>query len=197
MKPYNGFKAQKSAGAREILPAGGYVCRICEAKVEIYKTRNGGTMETLIWAIEIIEGEHAGFWKKDFDSQTGEDKKWRGTMRINLPKDDGSEQDGWTKRTFENAMWALEDSNPGYTWDWDEKKLKGKIVGILYRNREWEYNGNTGWTTEAGGVTSVDDIRNGKFKPLKDKPLKNKNANNNNNSSFSALANADENDLPF
>ena len=195
MKPYNGFKAQKSAGAREILPAGGYVCRIDGAKVETYKTRNGGTMETLIWAIEVIEGEHAGFWKKDFDSQTGEDKKWRGTMRINLPKDDGSEQDSWTKRTFENAMWALEDSNPGYTWDWDEKKLKGKIVGIIYRNREWEYNGNTGWTTEAGGVTSADDIRNGKFKPLKDKPLKNKsNQNNNSSSSFSDLS---DGDLPF
>lgn len=172
MKPFNNFEAKRSTSNKETLPAGGYVCQIQGARVENY---NNG-FSSLVLAIDVIEGEFSGIWKKDYDNNTNEDKKWRGTFRVSIPKDDGSEQDAWTKRTFGNAMWAIEQSNPGYTWDWDEKKLKGKKIGVIYRNREWEYNGNTGWTTEAGGSDSIENIRNGKFKMLKDKPLKNKGA---------------------
>ena len=48
---------------------------------------------------------------------------------------------------------------------------KGKKVGIVYRNKEWEYNGKTGWTTEAAGSDSVENIRAGKFYKFKDKFL--------------------------
>jgi hypothetical protein len=92
-------------------------------------------------------------------------------------------------------MWAIEQSNPGYTWDWDEKKLKGKKIGVIYRNREWEYNGNTGWTTEAGGSESVENIRAGKFKMLKDKPLKNKSASSASATDYEEAGSEEE--LPF
>lgn len=172
MKAFSNYEAKRSTSSKETLPAGGYVCQIQGARVEQY---NNG-FSSLVLAIDVIEGEYAGIWKKDYDNNDREDKKWRGTFRISIPKDDGSEQDAWTKRTFGNAMWAIEQSNPGYTWDWDEKKLKGKKIGVIYRNREWEHNGYTGWTTEAGGSESVENIRAGKFKMLKDKPLKNKSA---------------------
>ncbi len=194
MKPYSGFKAQETAGARAKLPAGGYVCTIMSAKEDTYSNGN----HVLIIAIDVTEGEYKGFWKSDYDNNTNEDKKWRGTVRVNVPKDDGSEQDAWTKRQFENSIWAIEQSNPGYHWDWDEKKLKGKTVGVIYRNREWEMNGNTGWTTEAGALTSVDKIRNNTFRPLKDKPLVNKaqNASQTASGGFTEVA-EDESDLPF
>lgn len=191
MKAFSNYEAKRSTSNKETLPAGGYVCQIQGARVEQY---NNG-FSSLVLAIDVIEGEYAGIWKKDYDNNDREDKKWRGTFRISIPKDDGSEQDAWTKRTFGNAMWAIEQSNPGYTWDWDEKKLKGKKIGVIYRNREWEYNGNTGWTTEAGGSESVENIRAGKFKMLKDKPLKNKGA------SSAAVTDYDEagseEELPF
>lgn len=170
MKKFEGFEAKKTGGStREILPAGGYVCNILSVKEE---TLSWGSR--LVLAIDVAEGEYKGFFKKDFDGNDREDKKWRGTYRINIPNDDGTEQDGWTKRTFGNFIWAIQESNPGFAWDWDEKKLKGKTIGVLYRNREWEMNGRNGWTTEAAGSASAEDIRNGKFRPLKDKPLKNK-----------------------
>ena len=165
MKQFSGFKAEKVGGTREILPAGGYVCGILSAKEE-----NG----QLVMAIDVAEGDYAGFFRADYDANTNEDKKWRGTYRIWIPKDDGSEMDNWTKRSFGNFIWAIQESNPGYTWDWDEKKLKGKKLGVLYRNKEWEMNGRTGWTTEAAGAVSVDDCRAGKFRLPKDKPLKNR-----------------------
>ena len=173
MKAWNDFQAKKSGSTREILPAGGYVCEIKTAKVEEYNSSKG-SYSFLVIALEVIEGEYKGFWKKDFDNNTNEDKKWRGTLRLSIPKDDGSDMDNWTKRTFGNFIWAIQESNSGYTWDWDEKKLKGKKLGVLYRDREWELDGRTGWTTEACGAISVEECRENKFKMPKPKALKNR-----------------------
>lgn len=166
MKKYSDVKAERSAGGRETLPAGGYVCNILSARVE-----SGEWGDTLVVAHDVAEGEYAGLFKRDYDNNTRDDKKWRGTFRLRLPKDDGSEQDGWKKKSLGNFIWALEESNPGFTFDWDEKKLKGKKIGLLYRNKEWAFQDRTGWTTEAISADSIDNIRNGKFKIPKDKPL--------------------------
>jgi hypothetical protein len=165
MKKYD-VKAEKPSGGREQLPAGGYVCNIINAKVE---SNDWG--DTLVIAHDVCEGEYEGIFKRDYDNNDREDKKWRGTFRLKLPKDDGSEQDAWKKRSFNGFIWAIEQSNPGFVWDWDEKKLKGKKVGLLYRNEEWAIDGRSGWTTKAAGSESVENIRAGKFKPLKDRPL--------------------------
>lgn len=166
MKKYSDVKAERPSGGREMLPAGGYVCSILSARVE-----EGDWGSTLVIAHDVAEGEFEGIFKRDYENNTREDKKWRGTFRIRLPKDDGSEQDAWKKRSLGNFIWAIEESNPGYAWNWDEKTLKGKKLGILYRNKEWQMGDRTGWTTEAISSTSVDDIRNGKFRTPKDKAL--------------------------
>lgn len=192
MKKFSGYKPEKSAGGREILPVGGYVAKILDAK-EI----NYDWGDVLLISFDIIEGEYKDFFKVDYANQTREDKKWRGTFRLVQPKDDGSERDDWTKRTFNNAMFCIEDSNPNYTWEWDEKTLKGKIVGVLFRNREWEMDTEqgykTGWTTECCTFVTVDDVRDNKFKMPKDKPLKNKSSN----SAGGFIPIDDDSDLPF
>ena len=187
MKQFSGFEAKKSA-SREPLPAGGYVANILNAEEVHY---DWGSV--LLISFDILEGKYKDFFAKDYKEQDREDKKWRGTFRLNIPKDDGSEKDGWSKKSFGNSMWAIEESNPGYRWDWNESMLKGKIVGVLFRNKEWEMNGNTGWTTECCSLTSADDIRLGKFRQPKDKPLK---AANTSNNSFTTISD-DSGDLPF
>ena len=86
MRQFSGFKAEKASSGREILPAGGYVCEIKSAKEEEFDWGS-----RLALAIDVVEGEYAGFFKKDFDGNDREDKKWRGIYRISIPKDDGSE----------------------------------------------------------------------------------------------------------
>ena len=189
MREFKGFEAKKVGGGREILPAGGYVCEIKSAKEETYSWGS-----RLVLAIEVVEGEYAGFWKRDFDGNDRDDKKWRGIYRISVPSDDGSVQDAWTKRTFGNFIWAVEESNPGYRWNWDEKTLKGKKLGVLYRNYEWAMDDRTGWSTEAAGAVSVEDCRAGKFRLPKDRPLKNKPVQEQTTPDATA---ADEDDLPF
>ena len=171
MKSYNGFEAKKASTGREQLPVGGYVCTIMKAEEE-----------ELSWgrrfkvSIDIAEGEYTGFWKKDYTGNDRDDKKWRGVLYLNVPKDDGSDIDNWNKRLFNNFIWAVQESNTGYVWDWDENKLKGKKVGVLYRNEEWilKDSGKTGWSTKAYTAASVEDIRTGNYKLPKDKPLSDK-----------------------
>ena len=129
MKPFNGYKAEKAA-PREHLPAGGYVAEIKDAKEVEYSWGR-----VLVVSFDIAEGEKKGFFAADYRSQQQEDKKWRGSYRLTVPKDDGSEGDGRSKRTFGGAMWAIENSNQGYHWDWNEAGLKGKLVGFCTGKR--------------------------------------------------------------
>lgn len=165
MKPFNGYEAKRQS-SREILPAGGYVVKVLDVQEVTYTW--GSVLEI---SFDVLEGDRKGFFAADYKSQTQEDKKWRGKYRLSEPKEDGSEKDEWTKRTFGGAMFAFEDSNAGFHWDWDENQLKGKVVGALFREKEWEMNGNSGWTTECCKLIPVEDIRQNRFKMPKPKPL--------------------------
>ena len=172
MKAFNGLEIKKSVNTSEPLPAGGYVAKILNAKVDEY-----GWGEVLVISFDIAEGEYKDFFRKQYNENTREDKKWKGNFRLTVPQEGNQYFEG-QKRTFGNAIWAIEESNPGYHWDWVEAALKGKMVGVLFRNFEWEMNGNSGWSTECCTFVSVEDIRNGNFKQPKDKPLRNKPVNN-------------------
>ena len=165
MRQFNGYKPTKPV-SNIPLPAGGYVAKILKA--ECIHTDWG---EKLVLSFDIYEGEHRDFFANQYRNNPNEDKKWKGVYRISVPRDDGSEQDERNKRSFNTAIWAIEDSNNGYHFNWDERTLANKFIGVLFRNKEWAYNGRTGWTTECCALASVTEIREGKFKVPKDKPL--------------------------
>lgn len=189
IKRYNGFKAEKITATRT-LPAGGYISRIYSAKVEDYSWG-----QVLVVSFDIAEGEYKDFFTEQYRSNKNEDKKWKGTLRLTVP-DENSQYFENNRRSFNNFIFALEDSNRGYHFDWDESKFKGKMLGVLFRNREWEWDGKTGWTTECAGSCSVDDIRNGDFKIPADKPLNN-GATQAASTSADVLVEDEDDDLPF
>lgn len=168
MKPFEGYKAEKAQAGTDALPAGAYIAQIKAAEVCEYSWG-----DVLLISFDIAEGEFKGHfakrWKNDAGSSYGQ--RWKGTFRLNIPSAKSKYPDS-DKRAFGNAMWAIEQSNRGYSWDWKEELLKGKRVGVLFRNREWEMNGQTGWTTECCTLLSVQDVRDGNFSMPKDKPLK-------------------------
>lgn len=200
MKRYDGFEAKRNT-VREILPAGGYVVKIMGAEEQVY---GWGSLVRI--SFDIMEGPKAGFFAKDYQANTREDRKWRGVYRLYEPKSDGSEKDQWTKNMFNNAVAVLQESNPGYQWDWgpvksgDFSQLKGKIAGVLFREKQWEMDGRTGWTTECCALTSAEDIRQGNYQIPSPKPLPEqqeaKNAGKRNEDDFEELLDADG-DLPF
>jgi len=186
---FNGFKKEKiSTAVREILPHGGYVGKILRAEIVNYSWGS-----QLVISYDITEGEYTGFFRKDWDNQNFENKKWRGTLKLGIPTGDGSDQDGWKVNAINNLAASLEESNAGYVWDWDEAKLKGKMLGFLVREFEWSMNGNTGISTETSSCTDVETVRSGKFRIPKRRKLKNTNTDD---APASAVID-DPDDLPF
>ncbi|MFR3238489.1 MAG: hypothetical protein ACLTOU_08175 [Acutalibacter sp.] len=171
MRAINNWENVKASADFTALPAGGYVCKIQGAKIRTFDGRNG-SFERLEVAVDIVEGEYKDHFRRDFDSQNTEDKKWRGVLRLYVPSGDGSEQDNWSAAKLKRFISDVEDSNPGYHWDWEEQKLKGKLVGLTFRREEWEWGGKTGWKTNPFQAYTVEDIRQNKFQLPKDKPLK-------------------------
>ena len=167
-KPKNWNEVQEYTD-RQKLPLDAYVCKVKQCKVI---DNNYG--EQLAILFDITEGEYANYFQKDFNGNTAQDKKWRGILRMWLPKDDGSDNDEMTKRTFKGMTTAFERSNPGYQWDWNENSLVGKTVGILFRNEEYDYQGKQGWAVRPFRAISADTVRDGEYTLPKDKPLKNK-----------------------
>lgn len=157
----------------EQLPRGGYVCKITGAKIE--ESDYGQRVKI---AFDIAEGDHAGYFQAKYDRNTNEDKKWPGVYSLNVPSDDGSERDNWAKRRFKTFTNALEDSNAGYHFDWDETKFKGKQIGLVFNYREYEFNGQTGMTPNVAKAVSIGDIKENRFKIPEDKYLKNNSAQN-------------------
>lgn len=163
MRAFNGFDdAKKAAQASGIgrLPAAGYVCKILGVA---YDAGTDGKSDVLTIQFDICEGEHADYFRKQYEANTSEDKKWKGVKRIYIPTDDGSERDGWTKKTFAGWIAAVEESNPGYAWDWDEKKLKGKTVGIVFGETGTVIDGKEIVYTEARFGASVEKIRSNDY----------------------------------
>lgn len=167
MRKLNGYQEAKTYSDQERLPVGGYILRILDVKYQ-----ENGWGDIIILSFDIEEGDRKGFFKKQYNGQTSEDKKWKGTYRLRVPKDDGSEQDEWTMRRFKTIMMNFEESNPGYHWDWDEQTLKGKLIGALFNNKEYEFNGRHGFFTNCHSLVSLEKIRSGSFEIPADTLLK-------------------------
>ena len=159
MKRFNGFDEAKSQ-AKSIgvgrLPAGGYICKVMDVK---YMEGQGDNSDQIKIMFDIEEGDFKGYFKKKYEANTNEDKKWPGTASIWVPKDDGSEKDGWTKNAFARWTNAFEESNKGYVWDWDEKKWKNKVIGIAFGETGTVINGKEILYTEARHAESTESIK--------------------------------------
>ena len=161
MKAFKGYEEAKVYGQTKKLPTGGYVLKIKDVRLEEGK---GNNSDQLVIAFDIDEGEQKGFFDENFKAQTQEDKKWKGTYRLWCPKDDGSEQDAWTKDKFKTFIYAIEESNDGFHWNWDEKKLKGKLLGGIFNDKEYSFNGKHGFFTNMYSAVPVEVIRSGAYK---------------------------------
>lgn len=157
---------------RQKLSVGAYVCKVKKVAVQDL----GQYGQQLCILFDIVEGEFSGFFTDEFKNNTMNDKKWKGVLRQWLPRNDGSEKDEWTKRSLKGLTNSFERSNPGFVWNWDEQQLVGKIIGIIFRNEEWDYNGKHGWTAKPFRGMDAEKVRKGEFTIPDDKPLQNSSA---------------------
>ncbi len=166
MKPINGFKSEApAANGYAMLPKGLYIAQIKDVRVE-----GSAPDQQLVIRLDISEGEYAGYYtnryKSDSQSNSRYEVRYKGDYRLQIPDADNTKREhyDWDYKTFQGAIWAIEDSNDGYHWDWNEAGLKGKTVGINVR--QGEYNGSP--YTKIGRLESVKMINAGKVKVMRD-----------------------------
>ena len=92
MRKFNNWENVKAAGDFVALPAGGYIAKIMDAKEVTFSGRNGD-FSRLDVSLDIAEGEYQDYYKNDYKNQNTEDKKWRGVLKLYLPKEDGPQKD--------------------------------------------------------------------------------------------------------
>ena len=164
-------------GRREI--PGGYIVKI--TYVEDVKEKEYLRIE---W--DYTEGELAGTHKECYDNF--------GFWPAPLFRSYKVKAAGMFKAFIE----AIGQSNQGFAWDWNEKQLIGKWVGIV--TREEEYTSNSGELKTriiVDRVLPVSAIMNGDFVV---QPVKRKEASNRSNAVVDMTAGAvpvPDNEIPF
>lgn len=194
MQQLKGFeKAKVITGGVPQLPKGGYIAKILDCKEE--KSASGYSW--LAFSFDISEGDYKGHFAEQYRANTNENKKWRGTYNAFIPEE-GSQYYEENLTKFKTMIANIEESNPGYHWDWDESKLKGKTIGVIFGEKEFmtENNGVI-ILTECRGIRSVDCINQGKFKMPALKTLNGVVLTTKNTSSDAFSAVDDDDDLPF
>lgn len=137
-------------GSFEQLELGGHVCQI--VKGEIVTTKTG--KEALKLYLDIADGEQKGYFKKQYDKDTRQVKKWKCTfMQLT---------DGNSTQYFKGLISAIEKSNPQFKWNWDEKALKNLLIGGVFGREQYQKNnGELAWYTKCVNVRSIEAILNG------------------------------------
>lgn len=131
MNKPNGYDEAQAYGDFRALPAGGYKCLI--KKVACEKTQAG--KEYLKIAFDIADGEYKDFYKEKFANDTRDinQKKWSGIWTIFV---EGYEA-GTTNPKFKGLITSVEASNDKFKFNFDEKTLEGKKVGLVFREEDF------------------------------------------------------------
>lgn len=187
MEKMNGYdEAQALTGEYEKLQPGGYICKIISAKED--KSQSGKKM--LVLALDIEEGEKKGFFKRRYDELVKNNKDVNnkpkypagGVYRQML---EGENSVGYLK----GLMKSLEESNSGFKWEWDEKKLVNLKCGAIFAEKEYEkMDGSIGVSTKIKWIRSIKAIQEGNFTVPELKKLETK---------TNVTISADDDDLPF
>ena len=171
IKKFEGYDdIQVYEGSASVEP-GGYELKIIGAKVEQFTS-----CEILKVGFDIVNDEKfAGFYNNKFKAAKAQDPnaKWSGVFDVFIPKDDGSEKDGYTKTAFKRFITSVEKSNEGYSWNWDEKSLKGKTFGGVFSREQFRTkDGKLSFAVKCRFPRSIESIRSSNFTIPEDKLLK-------------------------
>lgn len=116
------------------LPIGAYECVIKDARIN-HNEQNG--KDTFKVSVDIASGEYKDYFQKMYENDTRIDKRWNNNAVRYLA------YEGDNAAYFKGFITVVENSNVGYTWDWDETKLKGKKVCGVFQYEEYEKQDGT------------------------------------------------------
>lgn len=151
MKKINDWENIKESSDFKRLEAGAYVCAI--KAVEDVPEK-----EYLKIYFDIVKGDNKGYFQKLYDSDTRKEKKWpiAGTL-IRSYKDSALSM-------FKGFITAVEKSNKNYKWDFNEKSLVKKYIGLIIGDEEYlTQKGAKRVRNYVASVRSLEAIEKGDF----------------------------------
>ena len=114
--------------------------------------------EYLRICFDIVKGDNKGYFQKLYDSDTRKDKKWpvAGTL-IRSYKESALSM-------FKGFITAIEKSNKNYKWNFDEKTLVKKYIGLIIADEEYlNQKGQKRVRNYVSSVRSLEAIEKGDF----------------------------------
>ena len=151
MKRINNWEnIQESTSFKRLTP-NGYICKIL-------KVEDNPEKEYLKIYFDIVKGDDKGYFKKQYDGDTRKERKWpnAGTF-IRSYKDSAASM-------FKGFTNAVEKSNKGYQWDFDEKTLVNKIIGLIIADEQYQnQKGQVRVRNYVAAVRSVETIEKGEY----------------------------------
>ena len=133
------------------LPIGAYECVIMDARVN-HNEQSG--KDTFKVSVDIASGEFKDYFRKMYENDTRIDRKWNNNAVRYLAFT------GDNVAYFKGFIKTVENSNVGYTWDWDETKLKGKKVCGVFQYEEYEkQDGTKGIKVRLNKFRSLDKLK--------------------------------------
>lgn len=151
MKKINNWENIQEFTTFKRLKPSGYICKIL--KVEDHPDK-----EYLKIYFDINRGEDKGYFKSQFEKDTRKERKWpnAGTF-IRSYKDSAASM-------FKGFINAIEKSNKGYQWNFDEKTLVNKIVGLIIADEQYQnQKGQVRVRNYVAAVRSVETIEKGEY----------------------------------
>lgn len=160
MQKINGYESAEPiiGGGVYVLPTGNYKMKIIKAE----ETTSKSGRQMLKIAFDVAEGEFKDFYKKKYEvdlkrqSNANSNKvaKWSNDAIYYQMCDENN------LGRFKGFMKCLEDSNPNFTWEWDESKLKGLLFAAQTHNEPDEYNGKVYDHNKLVNVYPVSELEN-------------------------------------
>lgn len=133
------------------LPIGAYECVIKEAGV--YTSEKSGK-ESFRVAIDIADGKYKDYFQNRFDNNTNTNKTWDNNATRYLAFE------GDNVAYFKGFLTCVENSNPGFKWNWDESKLIGKKICGVFQYEEYEnQEGKRGIKVRLNKFRSMEKIK--------------------------------------
>lgn len=127
------------------LGPGGYICKITMVKDVPEK-------EYLYLEYDIAEGQHKGHWNELYKAKSF----WGGKFYRSYKETALS--------MFKGFLTAVKDSNPGFIFNNEEKRLEGQLIGLVLGEEEYrKQDGSDGTRLYVAAARSVDKIRSGDF----------------------------------
>lgn len=180
------------------LPAGAYEVKILRAEEQ--EGTNSSCALCLLF--DIAEGEYKDYYMNRFKldkSSTNADKaKYKGVLRLWYPN--GGQYDESNEKKIKTTLERIKRSNNlniDFSKEWDGGALKGCKVGMVFREKEYDYNGSTGFFAEPYGVIELKDLKSGNFTLPKPKYLNGSAPSSATATDSFAVMDTEEDDLPF